>query len=385
MLASATFALFGRCGKILPMRLIDSASTNSPLHSVPENYFREGSQSWFTIPEGLDAGKRLFYFDEKLEQHPGGRTILLVHGNPESSYTWRHVIAELRGYESVSRIVAVDHIGFGLSDQADFEMVDMHHANNLRQLVGHLELESVVLVVHDWGGPIGIGALIEEPDRVVGLTVVNSTVFPMPSDGRTYTNFPFRWLAWASTPTLIPDRSWPAFAAFVVTRGEQQSAPVFLARAAGFIAADVAGRLTPDRDEAMYVFAQMLRSPANVRSSKRNVRQTPRWGHGYRYTDQRHGVQDNHKFYAAIQSTIPTAWSDIPAAGLFGSWDPCGKPEVVQQWRAALPQMSRNLQLYSQRGHFLEEHEPEAIARAIADVAAEATDRRGPRSPGIGN
>lgn len=279
-----------RRGNIALMRLIGAASTNSPLHGVPDNYFHEGSQFWFTIPEGLDAGKRLFYIDEKLEQHPGGRTVLLVHGNPEGSYTWRHVIAKLRLYESVSRIVAVDHIGFGLSDQADFEMVDMHHANNLRQLVGHLDLESVVLVVHDWGGPIGIGALIDEPDRVAGLVVVNSTVFPMPSDGRTYTNFPFRWLPWASTPTLIPDRSWPAFAAFVVTRGEQQSAPVFVARAVGFIAADIAGRLTPDRDEAAYVFTQMLRSPVNVRSSKRNVRQTPRWGHGYRYTDQRHGV-----------------------------------------------------------------------------------------------
>jgi hypothetical protein len=48
------------------MRLIDPGSTNSPLHGVPENYFRAGSQHWFTIPEGLDAGKRLFYIDEKL-------------------------------------------------------------------------------------------------------------------------------------------------------------------------------------------------------------------------------------------------------------------------------------------------------------------------------
>lgn len=71
MLASAAFALVRRCGKIVPMRVIDSATTNSPLSSVPENYFRDGSQGWFTIPEGLDAGKRLFYFDENLEQHPG--------------------------------------------------------------------------------------------------------------------------------------------------------------------------------------------------------------------------------------------------------------------------------------------------------------------------
>ena len=132
----------------------------------------------------------------------------------------------------------------------------------------------------------------------------------------------------------------------------------------------MAGRLTPERDEAMYVFAQMLRCKANVRSSKRNVRQTPWWGHGYSYTDSRHGMRDNQAFYAAIQSRMTAAWAQLPVAGLFGAWDPCGKPEVVRQWCEALPGMERNLHTFAHRGHFLEEHEPEAIARAIAAVAA---------------
>lgn len=352
------------------MRLVDPALTTSPLRRVPEDYFRDGSQRWFTIPEGLDKGKRVFYLDERFDDRAGGKTVLLVHGNPECSYTWREVIADLRECESVARIVAMDHIGFGLSDRADFEMVDMHHANNLRQLVAQLDLQSVVLVVHDWGGPIGVGALIDEPHRTAGLVVVNTTVFPMPSEGLTYTNFPFSWFPWASTPSRIPNWSWPAFAAYVVTRGEPQGAPRFFSRALQFITDDRLGRLTPLRDKAAYVFAQMLRCDANVRSSKRNVRQTPHWGHGYRYTDSRHGVQDNHDFYAAIQSSMPTAWSAIPVAGLFGGWDPCGKPEVIRQWRQALPQIEGNLQLFSHRGHFLEEHEPAAIARAVAAVAA---------------
>lgn len=358
------------------MRLIDSAWTNSPLQRVPENYFREGSQHWFTIPEGPDSGKRLFYVDERYDGRSAGKTVLLVHGNPECSYTWRDVIANLRDCESVSRIVAMDHIGFGLSDRADFEMVDMHHAHNLRQLVGYLDLKSVVLVVHDWGGPIGVGALIDEPGRVAGLVVVNTTVFPMPSQGLTYTNFPFSWFPWSSTPRRIPDWSWPAFAAYVVTCGEPQGAPRFFGAAMQFIADDRLGRLKPGRDKAAYVFAEMLRCRANVRSSKRNVRQTPRWGHGYRYTDARHGVQDNHAFYAAIQSKIGAVWSHLSVAGLFGGWDPCGKPEVVGQWCDALPQMADSLHLFPHRGHFLEEHEPEAIADAIAGVAAEAGPHR---------
>jgi len=84
-------------------------------------------------------------------------------------------------------------------------MVDMHHAANLAQLARHLDLRDVTLVVHDWGGPIGIGAFIAEPDHVRNLLVMNTTVFPMPSDGFTYENFPRWWMPWCKTPALTPD------------------------------------------------------------------------------------------------------------------------------------------------------------------------------------
>ncbi len=45
-------------------------------------------------------------------------------------------------------------------------MVEMRHARNLEQLITHLDLENATLVIHDWGGPIGIGSLIEFPERV---------------------------------------------------------------------------------------------------------------------------------------------------------------------------------------------------------------------------
>jgi pimeloyl-ACP methyl ester carboxylesterase len=78
--------------------------------------------------------------------------VVFVHGNPESSYPYRHVRDRLLQARACVRVIGVDHVAFGLSDQATFEMVDMHHARNLTQLVRHLDLRDVTLVVHDWGG-----------------------------------------------------------------------------------------------------------------------------------------------------------------------------------------------------------------------------------------
>ena len=131
--------------------------SNSPLKNPPIDYCPPGSERWYKIPDGFDAGKKLFYFDYCIGSDEPEFTLLLVHGNPESSYTFRHIRDHPATQTRLLRIVAVDHIGFGLSDQSDFEMVDMHHASNLFQLVNHLELTNVLLAVHDWGGPIGLG------------------------------------------------------------------------------------------------------------------------------------------------------------------------------------------------------------------------------------
>jgi pimeloyl-ACP methyl ester carboxylesterase len=119
---------------------------------------------------------------------------------------------------SGTRIVAMDHIGFGCSDQATYEMVDMHHARNLGEFVQALDLREITLVVHDWGGPIGIGALLLTPERVTNLVVLNATVFPIPRDGLTYENFPIPIVfPWSRTPKMVPDRLWGIHSAVAVT------------------------------------------------------------------------------------------------------------------------------------------------------------------------
>lgn len=341
--------------------------TNTPLRRPPPDYCPRGSERWFQIPDGLDAGKTLFYSDQAGAGAQTQATVLFVHGNPESSYTYRHIRDTLIEAKLPIRILAMDHIGFGLSDQADYEMVDMHHAENLLQLVRHLDLRDVTLVVHDWGGPIGIGAFAQEPERVRNLLVMNTTIFPMPPDGPTYATFPTAWLPWSRTPHVIPDALWGGLAAYVVSHAEPQSRTQFYWGTARSLLAHGLGRFAAGSPEA--IWSDSMRSRANARSSKRNVLQTPHWGHGYRYTDPTHGVQDNHAFYRQMQTVTPREWGPsgrrIPVAGYFGGWDACGKRSVIDQWRSAVPQIDEDLHVFAEHGHFIEEHQGPAMASSI--------------------
>jgi cis-3-alkyl-4-acyloxetan-2-one decarboxylase len=75
----------------------------------------------------------------------------MVHGNPTWSYFFRHLISGLR---ATHRVIALDHLGCGLSDKpSDYPYVLANHINNLERLLEYLRIDSCSLVVHDWGGP----------------------------------------------------------------------------------------------------------------------------------------------------------------------------------------------------------------------------------------
>jgi haloalkane dehalogenase len=120
------------------------------------------------FPEG-----RVHYVDEGPRTGP---TLLCVHGNPTWSFLYRDLVAALA---TETRVVAADHLGFGLSDKpADFSYLPRDHARVLDRLVDDLGLDDVVLVVHDWGGPIGLDWATRHPDRVRGVVVTNSWMWP---------------------------------------------------------------------------------------------------------------------------------------------------------------------------------------------------------------
>ena len=202
---------------------------------------------------------------------------------------------------------------------------------------------------------------------------MNTTIFPMPADGFTYENYPIPWLPWCWTPKIVPDVLWPAVGAYVVPHASPQSNVSFLAGISWFLLQEALGRLGRDPESPESVFAGQFRSRANARASKRHVRQTPVWGHGYAYDDPVLGRQDNHDFYRGMQTRVPEAWRALPAAGWFGTWDACGKESVVRQWHEALPRLAERTRTFPDVGHFIEESKGREIGDSIADLVAEVS------------
>jgi haloalkane dehalogenase len=107
-----------------------------------------------------------------------GQPVLLVHGTPTWSFLYRHLIWGLstQGY----RVIAVDHLGFGLSDKpegAAYRPAD--HSRRLAALVEHLRLSQVDLVVHDFGGPIALGYATEHPENVRRIVLFNTWMWSL--------------------------------------------------------------------------------------------------------------------------------------------------------------------------------------------------------------
>ncbi|WP_164012645.1 alpha/beta fold hydrolase [Pyxidicoccus trucidator] len=115
--------------------------------------------------------RRMHFLD-----HGEGRPVLLLHGNPTWSFLWRKVMAGLQG--SGLRLVAPDLIGLGLSDKPRaLAGHSLHnHGQAVLDLVERLDLRDVVLVIQDWGGPIGAWMAARSGGRVTGLVVMNTSV-----------------------------------------------------------------------------------------------------------------------------------------------------------------------------------------------------------------
>ncbi|MCC6509690.1 MAG: alpha/beta fold hydrolase [Pirellulaceae bacterium] len=105
-------------------------------------------------------------------------TILCVHGNPTWSFYYREVIKQ---QGDRARVVAVDNMGCGLSDKPQVYPYTLdQHISNLVTLIEQLDLQRITLVVHDWGGAIGLGAALAVPERISGLVILNTAAFPPP-------------------------------------------------------------------------------------------------------------------------------------------------------------------------------------------------------------
>jgi haloalkane dehalogenase len=104
-----------------------------------------------------------------------GSPILLLHGEPTWAFLYRKLIPPLA---AVGRVIAPDYYGFGRSDKptrVEDYSYDLHY-NSIERLVDELDLLELTVVVHDWGGPIGLRLAVDRSDRVERLVILNTGI-----------------------------------------------------------------------------------------------------------------------------------------------------------------------------------------------------------------
>lgn len=115
-------------------------------------------------------GHNLSYLDEGQ-----GPAIVMLHGNPTWSFFYRNLVLALR---SGFRVVVPDHMGCGLSDKPQaYPYTLATHIDNLTSLILHLGLSDISLMVHDWGGAIGLGFAGRHPEQIRSLVITNTAAF----------------------------------------------------------------------------------------------------------------------------------------------------------------------------------------------------------------
>tara|TARA_B100000686_G_scaffold272212_1_gene289242 strand:- start:9577 stop:10572 length:996 start_codon:yes stop_codon:yes gene_type:complete len=151
-------------------------------------FYRSKNESLFNIKDfpyedkylnnirGFDKYKdiRMSYIDEG--NKTSDLTFLMLHGSPTWSYLWRHFIKEV--VDAKYRAVALDMIGFGRSDKPLEE--EAYTFESMREsiisAIEQLDLKNIVLVVHEWGGFLGLTIPMEIKERIDGVIIHNTTL-----------------------------------------------------------------------------------------------------------------------------------------------------------------------------------------------------------------
>ena len=118
---------------------------------------------------------QLHYIDEGQ-----GPTILFVHGTPSWSFDYRHLIKHL---SHRFRCIAIDLMGFGLSDKPkDYDYSTPKHVQVLTQCIEQLKLSDLHLVLHDFGGVIGMAYALDHPKQIKSICLFNSWLWDASSE-----------------------------------------------------------------------------------------------------------------------------------------------------------------------------------------------------------
>jgi haloalkane dehalogenase len=128
-------------------------------------------------------GLALHFLDEG-----SGEPVIMLHGNPSWSFYYRNLVTALAGRY---RCIAPDHIGCGFSAKPGDDRYDYtlsQRVDDLEQFLDHLGINGeITLVLHDWGGMIGMAYAVRHRSRIKRLVILNTAAFHLPKEKR----FPF--------------------------------------------------------------------------------------------------------------------------------------------------------------------------------------------------
>ncbi|HMR63291.1 MAG TPA: alpha/beta fold hydrolase [Anaerolineae bacterium] len=261
-----------------------------------------------------------------------GPVILMVHGTPTWSFLYRRLITAL---SNDYRVVAPDHLGFGLSDkptEAPYTPAD--HARRLAALISELGLSDLTLMVHDFGGPIGLAHALEQPDNVARLVLFNT------------------WL-WSVQKNKTAQQASRLFGSplgkFLYTR--LNFSPRFLLK----MAYGNKGKLTSDiHRHYTRVFSTAAERMAPWTLARELIGSS----------DWYDGLWQRREAIAAK-----------PALLLWGLKDPTFSPEDLARWQTVFTQAQ--VQTYPAAGHFVPE-EVDTVAEPIRQFMADSNPLRLP-------
>lgn len=134
-------------------------------------------EQWPWTPRRLAVGDGALH----LVDEGAGAPMVFVHGTPTWSFEWRHAI---RALAPSRRVLALDHLGFGLSDRpATARYTPEAHAARFREAMDVLAVgDDITLVVHDFGGPIALDWALDHADRLRHVVIVNSWMWAFDDD-----------------------------------------------------------------------------------------------------------------------------------------------------------------------------------------------------------
>jgi haloalkane dehalogenase len=271
---------------------------------------------WLPVP----GGAWLHYLDEGPRDAP---VVVMLHGNPTWSFYFRKLVLAL---SDRFRCIVPDHVGMGLSDRPQLGPYTLaSRVGDVETLLDHLGVQSFSLVVHDWGGAIGMGVATERPAAIDKIVVTNTAAF-----------------ASKDIPASIASVRIPIFGRVAVLQ--------FNAFA---VAATIRAVKRPLAPLAKAGLLAPYSNPHDRIATLRFVEDIP--------------MKESHPSWdrlATIEGKLPLL-SDKPMMLVWGDQDFCFTPKFRARWQSIFPRAA--VHAYDDVGHYVLE---DAAGRAVPQIDA---------------